>query len=170
MFEFKGPYINPDSAIYYSGIQVPDKIVSEIKKLENKRFIIKLNDKVEFPGTIIPVETGIYIVLVNKERVRKLKLSLGDTVQVNLIHDESTYGMPIPEEFQEVLNEDPEGKEALESLTPGKIRSLIYIVSKFKSAEKRIEKSVVILDHLKANNGKLDMKMLNVAFKEYGKR
>ncbi len=169
MFEFKGPYINPESAIYYSGIQVPGDIVKEIKKLDNQRFIIKINDSIEYPGTIIPIEKGVYIILVNKERVRKLKLKLNDEVTVSLSVDESTYGMPIPAEFQEVLNEDPEGKELLEKLTPGKIRSLIYIVSKLKSADKRIEKSVIILEHLRANNGKLDMKMLNVAFKEYNR-
>jgi hypothetical protein len=170
MFEFSGTFINPQSAIYYSGIEVPSAIIEEIKKLENKRFIVHINDLVEYPGTPVPIEKGIYIILVNKTRAKKLKLVIGQKVQVKLIQDNSKYGMPLPDEFKEVLDEDPEGKALLEGLTPGKIRNLIYLVTKVKNPEKRIEKAVIILEHLRINNGKLDNKMLNMAFKEYNQR
>jgi len=74
--------------------------------------------------------------------------------------------MPISEELEEILSQDPDGSELFHKLTPGKIRSLIYHVGKYKSSDKRVEKGVIILEHLKANEGKLDWKMLNEAFKQ----
>ncbi len=167
MFEFNGKYINPKSAIYYSGIVVPEHVVQKIKALENKRFIIYINEEISYPGTPIPVEKGTYIILVNKTRAKKLHLTFGDEVSVIMRPDESKYGMPLPDEFKEVLDENPEGKLLFEGLTPGKIRNLIHLVAKVKNPDKRIEKAVIILEHLRANNGKLDNKMLNQAFKEY---
>lgn len=170
MFEFSTTFINPKSAIYYRGAAVPFEVMEKIKALENKRFIVLLNGEEEFPGTPVPIEKGLYIILINKARAKKHKLTTGQELHIKLTPDTSKYGMPLPDEFKEVLDEDPEGKALLEALTPGKIRNLIYLVSKVKNPEKRIEKSVIILDHLRINNGKLDNKMLNQAFKEYNQR
>lgn len=167
MFQFEGKYINPQSALMYKGVEVPMTIVKEIRALDNKRFIITINDEISYPGTISAMSKECYIVLVNKARSKKLKLTFGDIVSVKMIQDTSEFGMPIPDEMQMVLDEDPEGSDLLKSLTPGKIRSLIHLVAKVKNPDKRIEKSVVIMEHLRANNGQLDYKMLNVAFKEY---
>lgn len=169
-FEFTGEFINPNSAVYYNGITVPESVMKKIKKLDNKRFIIRLEDSIEYPGTPVVIAKNSYIVLVNKQRAKQLKLVPHQKVKVQLTPDNSKYGMPLPDEFKEVLSEDPEGEQLLESLTPGKIRNLIHIVAKLKNSDKRIEKSVIILEHLKANNGKLDFKMLNLAFKEYNQR
>jgi uncharacterized protein YdeI (YjbR/CyaY-like superfamily) len=73
--------------------------------------------------------------------------------------------MPICEELEVMLQEDPEFDSFFRSLTPGTIRSLIYLVGKFKSSDLRIRSAVVIADHLKANNGNLDNKMLYEALK-----
>jgi len=167
--EFTGPYILTGSSLGYNGVIVPQKIMDQIKEMENQRFIITVNGEVSYPGTPISIEKGLYIVLINKARAKKLKLIPGNECHVSFVKDTSEYGMPISPEMQSVLDEDPEGKAFLVSLTPGKIRSLIYIVSKVKNPDKRIEKSIVILEHLRANKGKLDYKMLNIAFKEYNK-
>ena len=170
MFEFTGPYINPQSAIYYNGVVVPKDILEQIKTLDNKRFIVHINDTLEYPGTPVPIEKGVSIILINKSRSKKLKLELNQDIHIKLVPDTSKYGMPLPPEFKEVLDEDHDGRAYLESLTPGKIRNLIYLVAKVKNPNKRIEKAVVIMEHLRINKGKLDFKMLNMAFKEYNQR
>ena len=80
--------------------------------------------------------------------------------------DESKYGIPMPEEMQEALYMDPEADQLFHKLTPGKQRSLLYIIGKPKSSNKRIEKAIVILEHLKTQGGKVDFKQLNIDFKE----
>lgn len=169
MIKFSGLFVDPKSSLGYCGVSVPDKIMKQVQALENKRFIITLNNRITFPGTPVPVEKGQYLVLVNKARQKQLKNEILSPIHVEMIVDESEFGMPMPEEFQEVMSEDPEGEAYLRDLSPGKIRSLLYIVGKVKNQDKRIEKSVVIFEHLKANKGQLDMRMLNVAFKEYNK-
>ena len=79
--------------------------------------------------------------------------------------DTSKYGMPMPEEFEEVLSTDLDGQKYFEQLTDGKKRNLIYMVAKVKNVDLKVAKSLIILDHLKANEGKLDFKLLNEAMK-----
>ena len=86
-------------------------------------------------------------------------------IEVTIEEDKSKYGMPIAPEMEELLLQDPEGEHLFHKLTPGKVRSLLYKIHGYKSSDKRIETSIIILEHLKANSGKLDWKMLNEAFK-----
>jgi uncharacterized protein YdeI (YjbR/CyaY-like superfamily) len=75
--------------------------------------------------------------------------------------------MPMPEELEELLLQDPEGDMYFHELTPGKQRNLIYMVSKPKGVDTRIKKALVIVQHLKEVKGQLDFKMLNEAYKRW---
>lgn len=107
-----------------------------------------------------------YFINVNKEIRKKANIKLGDKCELVLKKDDSKYGLPVPEEFIELLRQDPEGEKVFHALTMGKQRSLVYIIAKPKRSETRLHKAVVILDFLKENNGALDFKALNQAFKE----
>ena len=85
----------------------------------------------------------------------ELGLTVGDTVDVVLEKDESKYGMPMPEELQEVLNQDPEGDKLFHTLTAGKHRSMMYYIAKVKDIDKRIHTALVFIEHLKKNDGKV---------------
>jgi hypothetical protein len=118
---------------------------------------------------MLPKVTFHYILL-NREVCKKLNLLLNDEIEVVLVKDESKYGMPLSEEMQEVFFSDPEGSELFHQLTPGKQRTLIHVVNKYKSSHLRIEKTFVILDHLKNRKGVLDFKGLNEDFKNFKNR
>ena len=119
-----------------------------------------------FHAGFMPDGNGNYFIKLNKERMIGYKLTLGEMVDVHLEKDNSKYGMAMPEEFKAVLESDFDGATYFEALTDGKKRSLIYSVSTVKNTDKRITKALTILDHLKANRGKLDFRELNQAFKE----
>lgn len=106
-----------------------------------------------------------YFININKEVRTELKLEIGSVVDVSLKPDKSKYGTYLPPEFEELLEQDKLGAEYFELLTPGKKRSLLHIVSKFKSSDKRIEKGIIILNYLCHTEGKLDFKELNEAFR-----
>jgi uncharacterized protein YdeI (YjbR/CyaY-like superfamily) len=72
----------------------------------------------------------------------------------------------MPEELKEVLEQDEEGNRIFHALTPGKIRTLLYLAGQPKSSDIRLRRSIAILDHLIQNNGKIDFKMLNQAMRE----
>jgi len=136
---------------------------------EDRRVICTLNDHYCLHAALMPRE-GDFFILVNKEIRDKLGLSVGDSVQVALAKDQSEYGMPMPEELLVMLQQDPEADRWFHALTPGKQRSLIYLVSKVKSIDSRIAKAFAIVTHLKEAKGKLDFKALNMWIKHYNQR
>ena len=81
--------------------------------------------------------------------------------------DLSEYGHEMPEEMQVLLDQDEVGSGYFYGLTKGKQRGLVYIVTKVKNINSRLNKSLAILEHLKDVKGKLDYKMLNEKIKYY---
>jgi hypothetical protein len=108
---------------------------------------------------------GIKYIKLNKETKKEKDLKVGDKIEVVIKEDKSKYGMPLAPEMGELLSQDIEGEQLFHKLTPGKIRSLLYKINGYKTSDKRIETSIIILEHLKANSGNLDWTMLNEAFK-----
>ena len=78
--------------------------------------------------------------------------------------------MPVPEEFELVIFGDEEAAYYFESLTPGKQRSLIYLVGKIKSSDIKINRAMAIAEHLKEVKGQLEYKALNDTIKKYNQR
>ncbi|WP_317194657.1 YdeI/OmpD-associated family protein [Algoriphagus lutimaris] len=97
----------------------------------------------------------------------KLKLESGDSLSIFIESDFSEFGHKLPEEFQVLMDQDEEGSKYFKSLTPGKQRSLVYLVTKVKNPESRVKKSLAIMHHLRLSKGKLDFKQLNELIKYY---
>jgi uncharacterized protein YdeI (YjbR/CyaY-like superfamily) len=62
----------------------------------------------------------------------------------------------MPAEFNEVLKQDREGNKLFHALTAGKQRSLLYLVGKVKNIDRRIHTALVVVEHLKKNEGRID--------------
>ncbi|MBN8567537.1 MAG: DUF1905 domain-containing protein [Flavobacteriales bacterium] len=160
-----------DNALYWElHIPIPPAVFEKLlKEAKDKRVVCTLNENFSFHCAMLPKSTFHYILL-NKAICKKLNLHLNDDVEVELVKDESKYGMPLSEEMEEVLFSDPDGSHLFHQLTPGKQRTLIHVVNKYKSSQLRIEKSFVILEHLKNRKGVLDFKGLNEDFKSFKSR
>lgn len=167
---FKSIVENMDSSVYYFHVTVPNKIANQFITPDSKRVVCTLNNSINYQAAIMPKGDGGFFIMINKEHRKKLKLNLGDEVEVHLEKDESKYGLPMPEEMEELLLMDPEGDAAFHSLTPGKQRSLLFIIGKPKNSDTRLKKAVVVVDYLKMTGGKLDFKELNEAFKQANSR
>lgn len=151
-------------------ITISNKIYNEIiLEAKNKRIICTINSNYKFHCALLSKKT-FYFILLNKEVCKKYNYQINDSVELEIIADKSKYGMEISEEFQEVLFSDPDGETMFEKLTDGKKRSLIYLTSKVKNSQSRIEKSFVILEHLKRYKGKVDFQQLNIDFKSFKNR
>lgn len=162
---FKGSVEKFESGLWSYHIIVPNKIYDSLTKTGNKRILCTINEHPYFHAGFMPNGKGQWFIKLNKEKMKNFQLTIGQTVSVKLEPDNSKYGMRLPEEFDAVLLQDINGAQYFEKLTPGKQRSLIYLIEKVKNTDKRISKSLTILNHLTANNGKLDFKALNEAFK-----
>jgi uncharacterized protein DUF1905/bacteriocin resistance YdeI/OmpD-like protein len=124
----------------------------------NRRVVCSLNGAEPFQCALMPYE-GAYFILVNKAKRTELGVEPGDRLVVRLGKDESEYGLPMPEEFREVLDQDAEGDKLFHSLTPGKQRSLLYYVGKIKDIDRRIHTALIIVDHLRENGKVVDKKL-----------
>ena len=121
---------------------------------KSKRVLCSIKGAEPFPCALMPWG-DIFYIMVNKLRRAELGLNVGDSVEVVLEKDESKYGMPMPEELQEVLNQDPQGDKLFQKLTAGKQRSMMWFIGKVKDIDKRIHTALVFIEHLKKNDGKL---------------
>lgn len=152
---------------YGPHIIIPEKIFEEMILLSpNKRILCTLNNTLTVSRAMSPKD-GYHYILLNKDVLKKCGLENGSPVHVVLQPDVSKYGIDITEEMQEVLYSDPDGSDLFHKLTPGVQRSLIYIVNKIKNSQLRIERSFVILEHIKKMKGKVDGKILQQDFKAY---
>ncbi len=158
-----------DWSIWYYHFPVDEITTNKFKADGNNRVICVVNDSITLHSALMPLGTGSYI-MVNKKTRESLALVEGDKVKLELTKDNSEYGVPMPESLAVMLDQDEVGSKYFHELTPGKQRSLIYVVSKVKSIEKQISKALAIVDHLKDVQGKLDYKLLQQKIKEYNNR
>ena len=149
-----------NSNLWAYHILVPEAVSRIFLDARVTRVVCTLNGSLTFQCALMPKGEGVYFINVNKEIRDSLKLKEGMQVQASLVKDESTYGLPMPEELQELLALDEEGDRLFHALTPGKQRNLLYIAGQPKTSDKRIARAIVVIDHLKANGGKIDFKRL----------
>lgn len=167
---FDAEVVQLDSDVWHLALPVPTEIADHFKAKNTRRVICTFNNSLKHHCALMPGGELGWFILVNKDIRKKFSIEPGDHMHIELQEDKSEYGMPMPEEFSTALALDEEGDHYFHSLTPGKQRSLIHLVGKLKSSEKRINKALTILQHLREVQGKLDYKLLNEAFKQANKR
>lgn len=159
---FDTPLEAAKSKLFNWQLRVPAADTAALLASPSKRRVVcVLNGEEAHQCSLTPIGDGVYVIKVNQGRVKKLALTEGQNVQVQLYPDDSKYGLPMPEEFAAVLAEDTEGNNLLHALPMGKLRTLLYIVGQGNDSDNRIWRSVQILEHLKRNNGKINYKKLH---------
>ncbi len=113
------------------------------------RLLCKINNNESFPCAAMPIGDGSGFLMLSKEKYKKLNLNNEEEFNIELTKDESEFGMPIPEELEEILNQDPEGKKRFIELAPGKQRNIIYYTSKIKNQQLRVERAWIFIRNLK---------------------
>ena len=162
---FKAYLSSMDSPLWNLHIPVPAEVYEFFKTKGVHRVKVKYMKEVERPAAFLSDGKGMHYVMINKKEAKTLGLQIGDALDVEVEEDTSEYGMPMPEEMKELLLQDPEADHYFHKLTPGKQRSLLYVLGKPKLSQTRLEKAIVACEHLKDSEGKLDFRILNQAFK-----
>ncbi len=160
-FTFRSQLESSTNKLWGAHFRIPEKVAAALINGEDKRVICTLNGTERYQCAILHYKTGLPVVLINRALRAKLKLEFGDPVEVQLEKDTSEYGLPMPAELTEIFRQDPEGKKVFHALTPGKQRTLLYIIGKPKDPDKRISQALIIIHHIKKNNGKIDYPALN---------
>jgi hypothetical protein len=103
----------------------------------------------EFPCALRPIQDLGYIITLSKEKAKLCKVKEGGRAVAYIVKDESEYGFPVPEEWEEYLKQDDELKMMFESLTPGKRRGWLYHIGSAKSIDTRIKRCVLIAEKVR---------------------
>lgn len=119
------------------------------KSIYNQRVDITVNETISWKGGTVALGNGNAYITISAARMKKLGVTEGDKVRVELRRDESEYGFDVPIEFEEVLRQDHEANARFQQLNKGFQRYIIYMVMQYKTVDKRIEKSVFYLENLK---------------------
>jgi len=163
--EFTSRIENFRNDLWGHHIKVPDAAADKFIDGDNRRVICTLNNTESFHCALMPGGKPGWFININKKTRDKLKLTEGDTVEVSLKKDHSKYGLPMPEELEEMLYQDEEGQNYFHALTKGKQRSLIYWCGNVKSSHIKLRRALVLMNHLKSYRGQLDFKKLNQELK-----
>jgi len=158
----------PNSTLWGWHFLVPDDIAKTYVNGKDRRVICTINDQLTIHCALMPSKDAWFVTM-NQTNVKKLKLGPNSEINVLISKDTSEYGMPIADEFREVLDQEPLADKYFHALTPGKQRTLLHIINTVKNTESRIKKSLAIADHIVTNKGTINYKLLNEAFKEYNK-
>jgi hypothetical protein len=154
---FETELTTTDKKPVYHFLLVPKETAAPLGFTGNiRRVFCTVNDALTFQAALLPSGKNTrYYISMNKEKRDQLGIVPGDKVTVELRRDNTKYGLPMPAELREVLNQDAEGARLFDALTNGRQRTILYYVAKAKDVDRRIHAALVIVEHLKNNEGKI---------------
>jgi hypothetical protein len=127
---------------------VDENIVNSFLTKGSKRAICTI-DSENFHCAFMPKKEGGYFINLGSAICKKLNLKKGDSLTLSFAEDNSEFQFEMPEEFSEVLYQDPDADAVFQALTDGNKRGLIYVITLVKSSEKRIERALKVAEKLK---------------------
>ena len=132
-------------------LSLPEQIVKPFLEKGHQRVAVKAEfegNTIQFHGAIQKRGKGYYLMF-GKQNQKRLGVFPNDYMQLQFFEDTSKYGVDMPEEFEAVLQSDPEVMEVFETLTMGKKRGLIYTILRYKNSQTRIDKALILCENLK---------------------
>lgn len=164
--QFTSTLEKSDNKLWGCHFSVPKAVAQKLIDGSSRRVVCTLNNATEYQCALLPHGNGTFVITVNKKLRDTLKLTFGMAVQVSLKKDESKYGLPMPEELEELFRQDKEARLLFHALTAGKQRTLLYIIGSAKGPDGRVSRAIIITKHLKTNAGKINYKELFQALKK----
>ncbi len=163
--KFKSKLEITDSDPPWHILRVPKaKVASFGFKGNLRRVVCTLNGTETFNCSLFP-SRGEYFITLNKKLREKLAVEVGNAITIELEKDASKYGMPMPEEFAEVLRQDPDGAKHFNALSPGNQRLMLKLIVFVKDVDKRIARALVGIELLKRSDGAFDYHAQHLAMK-----
>jgi hypothetical protein len=122
-----------------------------LEKEKVKRVLLIFSKSVILHSSVRPLKNDTSFFFIGKKRIKELNFKVGETISVTIKPDDSEFQFEDSAELLEVLKTDKLAAKVFNKLTPGNKRSLLYLVNRFTSSDKRIETALHISYCLKAN-------------------
>ena len=134
--------------MYY--LEVPAEIVQQLGGFKCGRLLCTVNHNLTFQCGLMALGAGCAYISISTKRMKELHVKQGDKVTVALEKDDSKCGTPMPEELEELLKQDEEGKNRFDLIKPGIQRYVLQYVAAVKSSQLRIERAILLIENLKS--------------------
>lgn len=154
-----------NNSLWVNQLLVPEDIALDLKSKNIKRFRCKVKT-VEWQCSVLQ-DKGLFYIMLNKNRYQQFNLSENEPIEVTLTEDNSEYGIDMPVVLEKQFINNQDAFDYFGKLSPGKQRTLIYLVAKVKSEISQLKKANAIIHHLIETEGNIDFKRLNEVIKQY---
>ena len=94
-------------------LAIPAEQVDAVRDAGKGRYIIAVNDAVTWNCGLLPTGDGRWFVAVSKAKMKAAQTAFGGWVHIDLVVGKSKYGIPIPEDLQDMLDDDTEFFETI---------------------------------------------------------
>ena len=141
-------YLDDSNAVGYTCITVPKLIVDKMGGF-GTRVLCSINGNENIHSGIMGKGDGDGYIIINKANQKKWGIGPNEKLEATIEPDTSKYGMEMPEELEALLEQDREGAEAFDAITPGRQRFIINHVDGVKSSQKRIDRAIKMIENLK---------------------
>lgn len=130
-------------------VEVPEEVVQQLGGKLKVRLLCTVNGLITFQCGLVALGNGSGYISLNAQRMKQASLRNGDKVTVAFEKDDSAYGVEVPPELAELLEQDEEGMQRFQLLPPGKQRYIVQYVGGVKSSQLRIDRAIMLIENLK---------------------
>lgn len=130
----------------YYYLQIEAEVVQELSRQRATRLICILDHQLSFRCGLNHLGDGNFFIIIAGKHLDTLDKELGDTVDFEIQEDPNPLGVDIPEDLEALLAQDEEAKKTFDKMTDGKKRGLIHSINRIKDIDKRIQKSLRLLE------------------------
>ncbi len=155
-----------DNKLWGAHFGVSRDNAAKLIRRTSRRVVCSINGSPERQCALVPNGRGAYVVTVNKALRTILGLTFGAKLRITLRPDDSKYGLPMPPELREVFRQDKPASKRFHALTPGKQRTLLYIINSGKTLDERVFRAITIVRHLEENQGAINYRKLGVMLRK----
>lgn len=146
-------YLTPppqQGMFHYPHMDIPEEIAAPLLGESNKvRVIMHFSNGVSIHRALKRNKNGETLITLGKSTLKQAKIDPQQAITLFLEIDNTEFGFEVPEEFAEVLRQDPEGEKAFLDLKPGMRRSFLHYIVSAKTVDTRIKRSLKLIDNLK---------------------
>ncbi|WP_336517161.1 YdeI/OmpD-associated family protein [Pollutibacter soli] len=132
-----------------TGIEVPEKIVESFGRGKKVPVTVTINTY-SYPSTIV-FYNGVYMLPVSAAVREGAGIEAGETIEVELVPDDSVRTVELPADFSKALNKNTAAKNFFETLSNSGKKFFTIPIDQAKTPETRLRRIEKAIEQLAAN-------------------
>ena len=130
----------------YFFLKIQAEIINQFENKRQTRFLCTLEKSLTFQCGLNHLGDGNFFIILSTKNLQTVNKELGDKIHYELNEDPNPLGVDIPEVLEAILEQDENIKATFDSLTLGKKRNVIHQINKIKDVDKKVQKTVKLIN------------------------